>query len=102
MSMHQREPLHPQVRRSDENHNLTALGKAIREEREFQGWSAADLADHLGCNALVMQLMEDGFWIPSDRELTLLAKALGCPAARFERLAEMARAEEALRLTRNN
>lgn len=74
----------------------TTLGRSIREEREFQGLSREQLADILGCNVLIMQLIEEGFWIPSDPEVTLLAKALGCPERRFATLVEMARAEEAL------
>jgi transcriptional regulator with XRE-family HTH domain len=87
----------PAIDPKTENIDLaTALGRAIREEREFQGLTREQLSDVLNCNILIMQLIEEGFWIPSDPEIVLLAKALRCPERRFASLAEMARAEEAL------
>jgi transcriptional regulator with XRE-family HTH domain len=73
-----------------------ALGRTIQEEREFQNLTREQLAEYLGCNVLVMQLIEEGFWIPSDPEISLLARALDCPEKRFAMLVEFARAEEAL------
>jgi transcriptional regulator with XRE-family HTH domain len=73
-----------------------ALGKAIHDARESKEITREQLSEYLGCNILIMQLIEEGFWIPSELEIAIIAKAVGAPTARLTHLADAARAEEAL------
>lgn len=54
------------------------LGKTVREQRELEGLTLAQLSRRSGFHVEVLRLMEEGVWIPNDDEVTVLAKALNC------------------------
>ena len=48
-------------------------------ERERRGWSQAELARRAGLNATTVSLIESGRFIPYDKQLAKLGRALGVP-----------------------
>jgi ribosome-binding protein aMBF1 (putative translation factor) len=54
------------------------LGNTIREQREIEGFSLQEVADRTHFHIKVLQLIEQGVWIPNDDEVMVLAKALNC------------------------
>lgn len=54
------------------------LGDTIREQREIEGLTLAQLSWRSGFHIEVLRLIEQGVWIPNDEEVTVLAKALNC------------------------
>ena len=51
------------------------LGLAIREEREAEGLTLAQLAERSGFDVAELQLMEDGTRIPTQEEIAVLGNA---------------------------
>ena len=54
------------------------LGETVREQREAEGLTLAQLSRRSGFHIEVLRLIEEGVWIPNDDEVTVLAKALNC------------------------
>ncbi|MGB8129479.1 MAG: helix-turn-helix transcriptional regulator [Candidatus Angelobacter sp.] len=66
------------------------LGLAIREEREAEGLTLAQLAERSGFDVAELQLMEDGTRIPTQEEIAVLGKALNYHWLRLSHLAYVA------------
>jgi transcriptional regulator with XRE-family HTH domain len=66
------------------------LGQAIREEREAEGLTLAQVSERSGFDIAELQLMEDGTRIPTQEEVTVLGKALNYQWLRLSHLAYVA------------
>jgi len=61
------------------NPNLAVvLGKTVREQRESERLTLAQVSRRSGFHIEVLKLIEEGVWIPNDEEVMVLAKALNC------------------------
>lgn len=56
-----------------------ALGNRLRELREEQGLTQAQLADRIGVSRKTVNTVENGVFVPSTVVALKLARALGCP-----------------------
>ena len=56
-----------------------ALGNRLRELREAQGLTQAQLADRIGVSRKTVNTVENGVFVPSTVVALKLARALGCP-----------------------
>jgi hypothetical protein len=66
------------------------LGQAIREEREAEGLTLAQLSERSGFDVAELQLMEDGTRIPTQEEVVVLGEALNYHWLRLSHLAFVA------------
>ena len=55
-----------------------ALGNRLRELREEQGLTQAQLADRIGVSRKTVNTVENGVFVPSTVVALKLARALGC------------------------
>ena len=60
-----------------------ALGAQIRTERERLAWSADDLAEIIGLDPPILELIEAGSLRPTPRQLIQIARALGVSLTRL-------------------
>ena len=56
-----------------------ALGNRLRELREEQGLTQAQLADRIGVSRKTVNTVENGVFVPSTVVALKLARALSCP-----------------------
>ena len=70
---------HTAVQGSSKSYMSAALilGTTIREEREAQGMTIAQVAGYAGCHPSIWALIEAGVWVPDQDEVRSIAGALG-------------------------
>jgi transcriptional regulator with XRE-family HTH domain len=69
---------------------LEILSRTLRHLREEQRLTIAQLAGYAGFHPSVLELIEDGVWVPDQDEVILLCKALGVPWINLAFLAAVA------------
>jgi len=67
---------------------MAELGNRIREAREAQGLTQAELAGLVGVSRKTVNTVENGVFIPSTVIALKLAAALGCPVEQLFFLSE--------------
>jgi transcriptional regulator with XRE-family HTH domain len=55
------------------------VARTFRHLRDEQGLTIAQLAGYAGFHPSVLELIEDGVWVPDQDEVVLLCKALRVP-----------------------
>jgi putative transcriptional regulator len=67
---------------------MPELSNRLREAREAQGWTQAELAMRIGVSRKTINTVENGVFIPSTLIALKLARALGEPVERLFFLVE--------------
>jgi transcriptional regulator with XRE-family HTH domain len=70
--------------------SLQLLARTFRHLREERGLTIVQLSGYAGFHPSVLELIEDGVWVPDQDEVSLLCKALGVPWIQLAFLAAVA------------